>query len=92
MMMSRDEVAVCLIEDASFEPASSVATSMPPTGFMLSFEYVVGDDRDVANTVVLGWDEYVSTKEAPRPREAPTMRILGILECVMVSQNRSREI
>lgn len=34
--------------------------------------------RAVANTVFLGSEEYTFTRLAPRPRVAPTMRMMGI--------------
>ena len=63
--------------DASFWPASSLATSM--LGIYSMFLVVSGalSERLVAKTVL--FEAYCLANSAPRPREAPTMRTLGIL-------------
>lgn len=68
----------CLRAEARLEPASFDVKSTP--GMFLTFftGSDVGSDRDVAYTVPLVLDAYFLTKEAPRPLDAPTIKISDI--------------
>ena len=75
-MMTMSSV-VLLRWDASFWPASSWATSMLGMYSMFLFASGVLSERLVAKTVL--FEAYCLASSAPRPREAPTMRTLGIV-------------
>ena len=71
------------IWDASFWPASSWATSMLGMYSMFLDDSGVLSERLVAKTV--SFEAYCLASSAPRPREAPTMRMLGILAVWLVT-------
>lgn len=71
-----DEVP-SLIAKATFDPASSDATSMPPMDLIPPCVDEEGEKREVAKTVLSGYVEYSEAKEAPRPRDAPTIRMFS---------------
>lgn len=65
--------------ETSFCPTSGWETSIPVNHVTPGLVSGV-DDLDVAKTWLLGLVEYSVRSEAPSPRVAPKMRILGILE------------
>lgn len=65
--------------EISFWPTSRWDTSTPVNQVTPGLGSGV-DERAVAYTWVPGLDEYSARREAPRPRVAPTIRILDILK------------